>query len=236
MSIGSIEQPGIAGVLSRIAEIQQQTAPPPAAGFSSALAGAGGAATPAAGTRSSMELPSLSGAAPAWMTPALGATSQAGPVAVGAGTPTGQAIARIAAQELGVAEEPSGSNDGARIAQYRSATQGGGVGPWCSYFTSWVAAQAGVPVGDRGQGLGWVPDVAAWAQSTGRWVPATSAAPAVGDLVVFDRNSDGVDDHIGVVTNVGADGGFQTVEGNSSDRVSARSYGAGQAVGFVRLG
>ncbi|MFN8124336.1 MAG: CHAP domain-containing protein [Thermoleophilia bacterium] len=154
----------------------------------------------------------------------------------GTAGPQGQLIARIATQELGVAEEPPGSNNGARIAEYRTATANSGVGPWCSYFCSWVAAQAGVPIGPTGQGEGWVPNVQSWAKQTGRWMPSGSETPPqAGDLVVFDRNGDGLTDHIGVVTGVRPDGGISTVEGNSSDRVSSRTYGRGEWTGIVRL-
>lgn len=154
----------------------------------------------------------------------------------GTAGPQGQLIARIATQELGVAEEPPGSNNGARIAEYRTATANSGVGPWCSYFCSWVGAQAGVPIGPTGQGEGWVPNVQSWAKQTGRWMPSGSEVPPqAGDLVVFDRNGDGLTDHIGVVTGVRPDGGISTVEGNSSDRVSARTYGRGEWAGIVRL-
>lgn len=161
------------------------------------------------------------------------------PSAVSAATPgasgRGGQIAAIATAELGVAEQPPGSNDGPRIAEYRSATAGSGVGPWCAYFTSWVAGQAGAPVGPDGRGLGYVPTVKSWAEQTGRYIPAGAGPAQVGDLVVFDRKGDGVLDHIGVVTGVSADGGIQTVEGNSSDRVSERRYGPGGYAGLVRL-
>jgi cell wall-associated NlpC family hydrolase len=171
------------------------------------------------------------------MAPAAG-TQQASSVdsaALAGNAGTGQRIAAIATAELGVSEQPPGSNDAPRIAQYRTATAGSGVGPWCSYFTSWVAQQAGVPVGPSGQGIGYVPTVKQWAESQGRYIPAGSGAPQVGDLVVFDRGGDGVLDHIGVVTGVRPDGGISTVEGNSSDKVSARSYGPGGYTGLVRL-
>ncbi|MBI5104845.1 MAG: hypothetical protein HZB46_07650, partial [Solirubrobacterales bacterium] len=63
------------------------------------------------------------------------------------GTPGLRAL-QAAQAEVGVAEQPPGSNDSPRIAQYREATAGSGVGPWCAYFTSWAAAQAGVPLGE----------------------------------------------------------------------------------------
>jgi hypothetical protein len=145
----------------------------------------------------------------------------------------GQAIVNLVQQEVGQAEQPPGSNNSARIAQYRQATAGSGVGPWCAYFTSWAAREAGVPLGDTGQGFGRVDDVYAWAQKSGKAIPNTggNVTPQPGDLIVWDE-------HIGVVKNVDADGTIHTIEGNSSDRVSERTYapGARPAIGYVRLG
>ncbi len=154
------------------------------------------------------------------------------PAAAPAGS-AGQAIVNLVKNEIGVAEQPPGSNDSPRIAQFRQATAGSGVGPWCAYFTSWAAREAGVPLGDNGQGFGRVDDVYAWAQKAGKAVPNTGGdvKPQPGDLIVWDE-------HIGVVESVGADGTINTIEGNSSDKVSTRSYAPGSrpAIGYVRLG
>jgi hypothetical protein len=148
-------------------------------------------------------------------------------------TNAGQAILNAIRPEVGQAEQPPGSNDSPRIAQYRQATAGSGVGPWCAYFTSWAAREAGVPLGDNGQGFGRVDDVYAWAQKAGKAVPNTggNVTPQPGDLIVWDE-------HIGVVDSVGPDGTINTIEGNSSDQVSRRSYAPGErpAIGYVRLG
>ena len=144
----------------------------------------------------------------------------------------GQAIVNLVRNEIGVAEQPPGSNDSPRIAQFRQATAGSGVGPWCAYFTSWAAREAGVPLGDNGQGFGRVDDVYAWAQKSGKAIPnGEGVKPEPGDLIVWDE-------HIGVVESVGADGTINTIEGNSSDKVSERSYppGSRPAIGYVRLG
>jgi hypothetical protein len=153
------------------------------------------------------------------------------PAASAGGTPAGQAIVNAVRNEVGVAEQPPGSNDSPRIAQYRQATAGSGVGPWCAYFASWAGRQAGVPLGDQGQGFGRVDDVYAWAQRTGKAIPAGSGTPQPGDLIVWDE-------HIGIVESVGTDGSINTIEGNSSDKVSRRTYGSdgGGAIGYVRLG
>jgi hypothetical protein len=147
---------------------------------------------------------------------------------------TGGARALAAAQaEVGVAEQPPGSNDSPRIAEYRSATAGSGVGPWCAYFTSWAAAQAGVPLGEAGQGFGSVSALYGWAQRTGRATPAgPGVQPTPGDLIVWGGH------HIGIVESVDGDGSIHTIEGNSSNAVSRRTYGpdGGGATGYVHLG
>jgi CHAP domain len=172
---------------------------------------------------------------PASFSATLGtATAAAVAPAAAASAPTGagQAIVNLVRNEVGVAEQPPGSNDAPRIAQFRQATAGApGPGPWCAYFVSWAARQAGVPIGDAGQGYGRVDDVWAWGERAGKAIPASAGPPQPGDLIVWDE-------HIGVVESVGADGTINTIEGNSSDRVSRRTYGAdgGGATGYVRLG
>jgi len=154
------------------------------------------------------------------------------PLAPAGGTPAGQAMVNLARQEVGVAEQPPGSNDSPRIAQYRQATAGSGVGPWCAYFVSWAARSVGAPLGEQGQGFGSVEQVWDWAQRSGKAIPAGTQPPQTGDLIVWGGR------HIGMVESVDPDGTIHTIEGNSSDRVSQRTYGpdGGGATGFVRLG
>jgi hypothetical protein len=198
-------------VLARIAELQGVVAPPPPA-----------PAAPAA------QPGVFAGALQAAQAPA--ATTAVATTA--GGTSAGQAMVRLATQELGVTEQPPGSNDSPRIAQFRQATAGApGPGPWCAYFTSWAAREVGAPLGDSGQGFGRVDDVWAWAERTGRSIPAGSGSPQIGDLVVWDE-------HIGIVESVKPDGGITTIEGNSSNSVARRDYGPGAngAIGYVRVG
>ena len=149
-----------------------------------------------------------------------------------AGGSAGMRALQAAQGEVGQAEFPPGSNDSPRIAMYRQATAGSGVGPWCAYFVSWAAAQAGAPVGEAGQGFGSVDALYGWAQRTGRATPASPMTrPNPGDLIVWDE-------HIGIVESVDPDGTIHTIEGNSSNRVARRTHDAGGdgAVGYVRLG
>jgi hypothetical protein len=139
-------------------------------------------------------------------------------------------MVQIARNEVGQAEQPPGSNNSARIADYRSATKGAMAGaPWCAYFVSWVANQAGAPIFDGGAGHGSVDALYAWAQRNGRAYTAGSGQqPKPGDLIVFDE-------HIGLVESVLPNGQIRTIEGNSSDRVSERVHPPGAALGFVRM-
>ncbi len=198
--------------MARIAEINGLLAPPrpqtppTTTSFGTVLgeatAGAGGAAA----------------TAPLGWSPAAGGGS------------AGQKMLAAAQAELGQAEQPPGSNDSPRIAEYRTATAGSGVGPWCAYFVSWAANQAGAPVGEQGQGFGAVAALLAWGERTGRALPA-GTTPQPGDIIVWGGR------HIGIVENVLPDGRIQTIEGNSSDQVSRRTYGpdGGGATGYVRL-
>ena len=131
---------------------------------------------------------------------------------------------------LGVKEQPPGSNDSPRIAQNREATNGAGIGPWCAYFTSWLAKESGSPVAEAGQGFGSVDALYAWAQRTGWAVPnGPGVTPQPGQMIVWDE-------HIGLVESVDADGTVHTIEGNSSDQVIRRTHPAGSALGYVNLG
>src|SRR4051794_1425289 len=206
--------------IARIAELHSVLAPQPATTTT---------ATPST-TSFAGALPGANAGLGTTAAPATGTATLAS-VLPSQGTSAGQAIVNLVRGEVGQAEQPPGSNDSPRIAQYRQATAGSGVGPWCAYFTSWAAREAGVPVGDGGQGFGAVADVWAWGQRTGKSLPVGST-PAPGDLIVWDGR------HIGIVESVDADGSIHTIEGNSSDKVSRRTYGAdgGGATGYVRLG
>ena len=196
-------------------------------------AATGGPQAPASGGTFQAALQGAMGSgAPLAMTAAAGMPFGVGASAPVSGARSPRAAAALAAAEgeVGQAEMPPGSNNSPRIAMYRGATAGAIPGaPWCAYFVSWAARQGGVPLGDQGQGFGSVDAVWAWAQRTGRAMPASAGPPAPGDLIVWNE-------HIGIVESVLPDGSIQTVEGNSSDQVSRRVHPAGDAIGYVRLG
>ncbi len=150
---------------------------------------------------------------------------------VTSGSGAGNTMVQIAESQIGQSEQPPGSNDGPAISMYRTATSGAAAGePWCAYFASWVAKQAGEPIGSSGQGLGYVGDVWSWAQQTGRAIPnGPGVTPTPGDLIVFG------DHHVGIVDKVLPNGDIETIEGNYSNKVSQVVRSPGEATGYVQM-
>jgi cell wall-associated NlpC family hydrolase len=156
---------------------------------------------------------------------ASGSAAVASPAAVSAPMGGGaQGMIAAARGELGVTEQPPGSNEGPRIRDYRAASGSPPPGPWCAYFVSWAARQAGMPLGNSGEGFGSVDALYSWAQGAGR----TTQDPKPGDLIVWNE-------HVGIVEGVLPDGRLQTIEGNSSNMVARRTHTRDGVVGFVRM-
>jgi hypothetical protein len=223
----------VENVLARIAELHQGLVPPttaaPTAASSAAFASALQGATSSTGVAGADGSATALGFSGATGTAALASTSGM----TGTAATAGQRALQFAQAEIGQAEQPPGSNDSPRIADYRASTAGSGIGPWCAYFVSWAARNAGAPLGEAGQGFGSVSAVASWAQRTGRWTPAASGQPPQpGDLVAWGGQ------HIGIVEAVDPDGTIHTIEGNSSNMVTRRTHDASGdgATGYVRLG
>jgi CHAP domain len=162
---------------------------------------------------------------------ALGAGAPAGALGVGSTGAMGAQIVRIAESQIGQTEQPPGSNESPAIAVYRTATAGAVPGaPWCAYFASWAARQAGQPLGTNGEGLGSVAQIWSWAQSSGRAIPnEPGVTPQPGDLIVFG------DEHVGIVKEVLPNGDIQTIEGNYENKVASNVRTPTEATGYVNL-
>lgn len=160
------------------------------------------------------------------------------PFGLGAGSGAGARMVALAQGEIGVGET-GGNNESPRIREYRSATAGAEntPGPWCAYFVSWLAKEAGAPIGAGGNGTGYVPTLEAWGRQEGRFADFGSYQPAPGDVVIFDWGGDGTADHTGIVERVDPDGTIHTIEGNASDVVKRREYPAStnDIKGYVRM-
>jgi hypothetical protein len=191
--------------------------------FAAALASASGESGPGA--------QSAPGQAYGVALPGVAPAGYGSPGTAGGGQGAGGRIVAAAQSQLGQSEQPPGSNESPAIAEYRGATAGATPGaPWCAYFVSWAARQAGEPIGPAGQGLGSVSEIWSWAQSTGRAVAnGPGVEPQPGDLIVFGG------EHVGIVREVLPDGRIATIEGNFENRVSANIRSPGEASGYVRM-
>lgn len=138
-----------------------------------------------------------------------------------------QSIINVAIAEIGVIENPKGSNSGGRVDLYTNYTPE----PWCADFISWVYKTAGRAF-TGGYSGGWrinnVTNIENWFKSNGRWYSRTSGVtPLPGDAVSFRWSSAPNDTHIGIVEYV-VNGTLYTIEGNGAypgdDRVARHSY------------
>lgn len=140
----------------------------------------------------------------------------------------------IAETQLGYAESTKNylvAEDGETVKGYTR------YGAWCEepygdwnvMFLTFCLHYAGVEGVDRDCG-GWV---TSWADA---FEPAQSHTPAVGDLVLFDRDGDGTADRAGLVAQI-TDSGFAAMEGDAEDAVRLLTYGADAPgiLGYINL-
>jgi surface antigen len=128
---------------------------------------------------------------------------------------------RLAAAQIGVAEQPAGSN------RVKYSTWYGLAGPWCQMLQNWLHVSLGMEppgyvAGSVPKGSAYTPACADWFAKRGRW----TRTPERGALVYFDFPGDGVNriSHVGVVEQVNADGSITTIEGNT-DEAGGRTGG-----------
>jgi hypothetical protein len=216
-------------VLARISQIESMLSPPAPTPVAATAAPAGTVGPSA--TSATLAPGATTGTMQTSFATALQGAMSTTPVSPVGGGSAAQQIVNIARSQIGQTEQPPGSNDSPAIAEYRTATQGAMAGePWCAYFASWVARQAGEPLGAQGQGFGYVGDIWNWAQQTGRAITnGPGVVPSPGDLIVFG------DHHVGIVDHVLPNGDIQTIEGNYSNQVSQVIRSPTEATGYVQM-
>lgn len=140
----------------------------------------------------------------------------------------------IAETQLDYAESTKNyvvAEDGKTVKGYTryGAWCGEPYGDWNVMFLTFCLHYAGVEGVDRDCG-GWV---TSWADA---FEPAQSHTPAVGDLVLFDRDGDGTADRAGLVAQI-TDSGFAAMEGDAEDAVRLLTYGADDPgiLGYINL-
>lgn len=146
-------------------------------------------------------------------------------VALG-GSAQGHAAVDWARSQLGVSEA---KNPGT-VKGYSN----GNWQAWCADFVSKSFSKTGgSPFGHQSSVAG----ILAWGKENGKFTSAKEAAKdpsklQAGDIATW--KSDGKS-HVGLVTSVNKNGTFNTIEGNTGDKVAERTHGFGKGLtGFVR--
>ena len=162
----------------------------------------------------------------------------------------GRIAVSIALGEVGVHEDPSGSNRGScsdpgATRGCVDAYTGGRAHPWCAHFVSWAFEQTGFsPFGHRAS----VNSIRSWGRSMGWYIPTSQVSydgfqPMAGDIFTKPRYEGRgpqrrlVGGHTGFVVDYDfisqvAD----TVEGNTGDEVKLRTRTLTELDGFIRIG
>ena len=138
-------------------------------------------------------------------------------------------VVAVAKSQLGYTESTANYTvleDGVTMKGYTryGAWYGMPYDDWCAMFASFCLHYAGVPQTSVPYASGciyWVEQL----RDAGLYESAADCYPEPGFLVFFDTDSDGLADHVGIVTEVAEDGeSIQTVEGNIGGTVVMRSY------------
>ena len=112
------------------------------------------------------------------------------------------------------------------------AWYGSPYGDWCAMFASFCLHYAGIPE----RAFPYEAGCTRWVELLTQAGLYTTGAPERGALAFFDKNADGLADHVGIVTAV-SDDGFQTIEGNLGKAVVSQthSYADGEVLGYGLL-
>jgi hypothetical protein len=140
-------------------------------------------------------------------------------------------VLKVAVGEIGVYEDPEGSNRGARVDKYLGwEGQNPNVKgpPWCAYYVSWCWSHAdgGSPFGRLGSA--W--KLNEWARAKNKFTDA----PVPGDIFTIMRTT--FRGHVGIVAAILPEGKIATVEGNSGGAVRALVRPVSSITTFIHPG
>jgi peptidoglycan hydrolase-like protein with peptidoglycan-binding domain len=149
-------------------------------------------------------------------------------------------LLQIAHAELGVTENPPGTNKSKYGKWYGSGLDGQ---KWCAMFVSWVFDQTGIPLGNiqTKNGIHHCQSAHNYYKSKGM----LTTDPQPGDIVLYDWTGDGYADHIGIfkkwtTTSKTALEAYEgnTSQGNNSDggKVMLRTRSRNLVKSFVNPG
>jgi hypothetical protein len=143
-----------------------------------------------------------------------------------------QRMVAIAMREAArnVQEVPYHSNTGPEIRKYHTAVKHAHITePWCAIFVSWVAREAGYPLGSVSQGIWDVQNLFKWGRAEGFYFRKGTRSVRPGDIAVHGYG------HAGIVARVKANGDVWSVDANWSDSVRYHPEPSISIDGYIRL-
>lgn len=140
-------------------------------------------------------------------------------------------ILELARTQIGVSEQPKGSNNVVYNTDYYGGAVHGDDFPWCCVFIWWLFWKSNLSaLFCGGQKTAWCPFVANYAKQHSQWV---TQGYKPGDLFLYDWNGDGMADHIGLCTEWFGYYGT-TIEGNAGEMVSRLTRYSNEIMGAYR--
>jgi hypothetical protein len=124
---------------------------------------------------------------------------------------------KVALKEVGVKEEPKGSNSGKRVEEYLKSVGLGKGFSWCMAYVYWCFKQASLELKITNPLIKTGGVLAHWNQADKKYRVTTSPEP--GDIFIMDF-SKGLG-HTGIVESITASH-INTIEGNASDNNGGR--------------
>jgi hypothetical protein len=129
-----------------------------------------------------------------------------------------------------VQEIPPHSNTGPDIRRYHTAVRHARFNAWwCTIFVSYIAREAGYPLGPGGLGIAKVRNLYRWGRREGLYFPKGSRRPRPGDIAVHGFG------HAGIVIRISPRGRVWTVDANWSDSVHYQPMPPFSLTGYIRL-
>lgn len=135
----------------------------------------------------------------------------------GTGGTGATAILNKARSQLGVSENPKGSNNVKYNTEYYGYTVNSDAYAWCCVFVWWVFKECGLShLFYDGEKVAWCASAAQWFKNKGQWV---TSGYQPGDVIFFNfANKAGNVSHVGIVESVNGNQ-ITCIEGNYSDKV-----------------
>lgn len=130
-------------------------------------------------------------------------------------------VLEIASGQLGVEEEPKGSNSGPEVNQYLASVGLGKGNPWCMAFVYWCVNEAAKQQAVKNPLVKTGSVLDQWKRTKLRLLPARSGGIKPGDIFIMDFG--GGKGHTGFIEMI-ENGIAHTIEGNTNDEGGREGY------------